>query len=584
MPLNWPDISQNQLFQASLGLLGAGTDRRTNPFQAAQQGLVYGSQLDKNAKEEARLEEEAARRKRLEDAWGGLFGVPSAPGAPDVAGGGGSGIVGGDAMPMPDYSKPYGGLEFGLGMPQGSDVLASGPASDALGQIAGQNMGPIGGRKSLPPLGTEVVGRTPEGRPMIANSDGSYSTERSITVQTPDGRWVNIPSMFGGKQVSEDEAVSIMQRNGWKDPETGRPAQFFGSVREAEAAAQARSNSIPSMGGPQMPYGAPAASPGAPQGNPLLAGLPPGMAPLLSALPPEQGIPFLLDRMNQKPTERRIVQGADGYNYYADTGERVLPGVEAKPEKPPTGYRYGEDGNLQVDPNWLATQIQLKQAGRPQTNVNVDTIGKTLSPGQKKIDETYAADYADFVLGGGYADSVRNLEQIGDVIQVLKQPGSLTGGISARLPDWARATIDPEGLNVQQLTEEVIQRNLREVLGPQFTEKEGDRLIARAYDPRLDDDKNIARLERLYGAMMEGLEARKEAAEYFEENETMKGYKGAKRVTIRDLEKALEEPEDQGSGMDFSAMSPQDLLAVDATKLNTKELDALMKAMDDAGL
>ena len=29
-----------------------------------------------------------------------------------------------------------------------------------------------------------------------------------------------------------------------------------------------------------------------------------------------------------------MVKGADGFNYYADTGERVLPNVKAKPPKP----------------------------------------------------------------------------------------------------------------------------------------------------------------------------------------------------------------------------------------------------------
>jgi hypothetical protein len=31
-------------------------------------------------------------------------------------------------------------------------------------------------------------------------------------------------------------------------------------------------------------------------------------------------------------TERQIVKGADGYNYYVDTGERVLPSVTQEPE------------------------------------------------------------------------------------------------------------------------------------------------------------------------------------------------------------------------------------------------------------
>ena len=32
-----------------------------------------------------------------------------------------------------------------------------------------------------------------------------------------------------------------------------------------------------------------------------------------------------------KPSDRKIIKGADGFNYFADTGERVLPDVTAKP-------------------------------------------------------------------------------------------------------------------------------------------------------------------------------------------------------------------------------------------------------------
>jgi hypothetical protein len=99
---------------------------------------------------------------------------------------------------------------------------------------------------NLPPLGTEQVGRTQEGRAMIQNPDNSVSTERTITGPWgPNGEWVNIPSMFGGKQLSEEEAVQIMRDNGWIDPETNREAVFFPTVDEAVAAARARSQSIP---------------------------------------------------------------------------------------------------------------------------------------------------------------------------------------------------------------------------------------------------------------------------------------------------------------------------------------------------
>ena len=93
------------------------------------------------------------------------------------------------------------------------------------------------GEFDLGKLGTEVVGYMPSGRPIISNPDGSYSTERTTTVKLPNGKWVNIPTMFDGKEVSVDQAFDIMRQHGFKDPETGIQVKEFKSEPEASKAA-----------------------------------------------------------------------------------------------------------------------------------------------------------------------------------------------------------------------------------------------------------------------------------------------------------------------------------------------------------
>lgn len=91
---------------------------------------------------------------------------------------------------------------------------------------------------------------TPEGRQIVDNEDGSFSTERTITVTDPrinSGRPTNIPSMFGGQQVSQDLAIDAITRNNGVDPETGRTLEGFDSIDEAVAAAQQRSESLGSQ-------------------------------------------------------------------------------------------------------------------------------------------------------------------------------------------------------------------------------------------------------------------------------------------------------------------------------------------------
>lgn len=233
---------------------------------------------------------------------------------------------------------------------------------------------------------------------------------------------------------------------------------------------------------------------------------------------------------------------------------------------------------------------QAMQVALNKPQVKID-MGGELSPGQKKLDEAYAVDHADFVLSGSYADATRNLNQIDDVIRRLESGEDLTGGAMTALPDMVRERLDPIGFDTQQLVEEVVQRNLKVVLGAQFTEKEGERLISRAYNPRLEEPQNIGRLNRLAGAMREGLLARKQSADYFEKNGTMKGYKGARRITINDLNDAIEDkgPETKRAGgkkipVNFAVMAPADLLKVDAANLTGEQLDELDEAMTKAGM
>ena len=76
-------------------------------------------------------------------------------------------------------------------------------------------------------------------RPMIDNNDGSFSTERTITVGM-DGRHYNIPTIWDGKEVSEDEAIS-KARAAIKN---GKVFPNFSTLQQALLEARARSEEI----------------------------------------------------------------------------------------------------------------------------------------------------------------------------------------------------------------------------------------------------------------------------------------------------------------------------------------------------
>jgi len=89
---------------------------------------------------------------------------------------------------------------------------------------------------------------THDGLPARLNSDGSYSTEVSITVTDPrlnGGLPTNIPSLWGGKELNEYDAVTAALSSGNKYPS-------FGSIDDAVAAAKARS-AAGGASAPQVP-------------------------------------------------------------------------------------------------------------------------------------------------------------------------------------------------------------------------------------------------------------------------------------------------------------------------------------------
>ena len=153
----------------------------------------------------------------------------------------------------------------------------------------------------------------------------------------------------------------------------------------------------------------------------------------------------------------------------------------------------------------------------------------TLTEGQKAIDKSFSKEYGDFVLKGGFADVQKGLTQLDEAVNILETEGG-TGAFVGNLPDSLAAIVNKSGLKAQELVSEVVQRNLRLILGAQFTEKEGERLINRAFNPRLSEEENIKRVKRLADSIKRAAEQKRKSAEYFEKFGTLKGFKGTASI------------------------------------------------------
>jgi hypothetical protein len=185
----------------------------------------------------------------------------------------------------------------------------------------------------------------------------------------------------------------------------------------------------------------------------------------------------------------------------------------------------------------LRQQIKAANEGKAPKNYNVIKM----PPGPKTVDEKYAQDWLDWTQGGG-ADAAANSAQIKMVLDRFANGEILSGPSIGLAPDFFNALVNPEALGAKQAVQEVVQRNLRAVLGAQFTQVEGENLVNRAFDPRLKPQENAKRLRKLFLQMQTAANQKQAMAEYYEANETLRGFKG-KQPKMQDFFNVLTAPD-----------------------------------------
>jgi hypothetical protein len=168
-----------------------------------------------------------------------------------------------------------------------------------------------------------------------------------------------------------------------------------------------------------------------------------------------------------------------------------------------------------------------KPPAEPQTQAEI--VKKNLTPLESEIDKKSADDLVQFTIGGGFSDVQKSLSQLNVAKQSLKQTpeGKITGKLIGVQDDTGVLKYtNPDALNTKEQVQEIAQRNLRLILGPQFTAKEGEQLINRVYNPALPQKVNAQRLELLEEQMLSAAKTKQEAVDYYNTNGTLKGFKG----------------------------------------------------------
>jgi len=86
-------------------------------------------------------------------------------------------------------------------------------------------------------VGKKTGKQTQAGRDVYETPEGEMVSEKSTTIEYK-GKWINVPTIHGGKQYSEDELMEMLDKGLIK------PTSAHDKLEEAIQAAQSRSDSL----------------------------------------------------------------------------------------------------------------------------------------------------------------------------------------------------------------------------------------------------------------------------------------------------------------------------------------------------
>lgn len=172
----------------------------------------------------------------------------------------------------------------------------------------------------------------------------------------------------------------------------------------------------------------------------------------------------------------------------------------------------------------ISTKQSLEQ-GKDNATKLAEAAGQT-SIIPRKVDDAFSKEFAKYVSSG---DEAKNFDTILKLEETLTDADKkLSSGFGEQLiglaPDKFRDIFDAQDKSIEDRIKAVAQTSLKQILGAQFTEREGKMILDRAYNPAQPKEENIRRMRELVRSLRSQAEAKKASMDYFAENGTLQGF------------------------------------------------------------
>jgi hypothetical protein len=230
-------------------------------------------------------------------------------------------------------------------------------------------------------------------------------------------------------------------------------------------------------------------------------------------------------RDSLKSPERRLYEDIYGSGDEGPPQPGTVPGVQT-----------AQNGPAQPSQDGKPTMAEFYQGRKGGT------------PGEIARDKEFGKEVADWQAGGGFTAVNRQLQQLESGVTSLESSDRISGPIVGSLPDAMNYYVNPEAINTRQNIEEAIQSSLRKVLGAQYTQQEGENLLKRTFDPRLQEADNAKRARRVLHQLKTMAATKDDAAKYFEANNgTLRGWNGKLATGQDDIDIDAPAPGEEGA-------------------------------------
>ena len=185
-------------------------------------------------------------------------------------------------------------------------------------------------------------------------------------------------------------------------------------------------------------------------------------------------------------------------------------------------------------------EAALKELGK-STGTGKSTSVNVVPKAAEAMDRVYVKDYNAF-MSGGSALAAQGLAMLKKSYNDLasgndRLSGPVVGSIES-IPYVGRGLGDvvlPQSSQVRSSIEWVVQNSLRPILGSQFTENEGLRLLERVYNPRWEEWRNARNLKYLITQLDAAYQNKVNMANYYQKHGTLYGFQGITQYKITDF-------------------------------------------------